>query len=245
MQAISISFFRFDGLWNRLWVIGQMGAARLPLRLSKQISFFKLFGSGTGEGFTPVPNFGVWAIMAAWPDLVTAERSVSEMPVYRRWRKHSSEQATIFLSAVSCRGSWDGKQPFETGKPGSSLEQMAVLTRATIKKRHVLAFWREQPDISEHVRAQKNLLFKIGVGEVPWFQQVTFSVWNDAEAMKTFAYRSASHGEAAKRVREKGWFKEELYARFQILGAEGRWHGRDFQEMVLPAAKVPLPAAAE
>ncbi len=98
---------------------------------------------------------------------------------------------------------------------------MAILTRATIKKRHALAFWRETPDISSHVREQTHMKFKIGLGEVPLFQQVTFSVWDDAEAMKAFAYKSAFHGEAVKRVRANGWFKEELYARFAILAAEG------------------------
>ncbi len=29
MQAVSVSFFRFDGLWNRLWVLGQMAQRAL------------------------------------------------------------------------------------------------------------------------------------------------------------------------------------------------------------------------
>ncbi len=115
---------------------------------------------------------------------------------------------------------------------------MAILTRATIKKRHALAFWRETPDISSHVREQTHMKFKIGLGEVPLFQQVTFSVWDDAEAMKAFAYKSAFHGEAVKRVRANGWFKEELYARFAILAAEGCWEGRDFAR--LAPAKTPV-----
>jgi spheroidene monooxygenase len=236
MQAISLSFFRFDGLWNRFWVLGQMGAARFPLKAMKEISFFKLFGSGTGEGFTPVPNFGVYAIMATWPDLDTARRRIADAPVFARYRKHASEHATVYLSAIASRGHWDGAPPFTIETAEAPLERMAVLTRATIKKRHVLAFWREQPDISTHVRAQTHLLFKIGLGEVPWFQQVTFSIWDDIEAMKAFAYKSPIHGEAIRRVRENGWFKEELYARFQLLGAEGRWEGRDLADRLMPAA---------
>ena len=44
----------------RLWALGQMGAARLSLRARcRDIGFWKLCGSGTGEGFTPVPNTAV------------------------------------------------------------------------------------------------------------------------------------------------------------------------------------------
>lgn len=250
MQAVSVSFFRFDGLWNRLWVLGQMGAARFALRRIPGLTFFKLFGSGTGEGFTPIPNWGVYAILAVWPDLETAQKAVASAPVYGRWRRHASEAATLYVSALSSRGRWDGSEPFAIEKMATMPSTMAILTRATIKKRHALAFWRETPDISGHVREQPHLKFKIGLGEVPLFQQVTFSVWDDAEAMKAFAYRSAFHGEAVKRVRANGWFKEELYARFAILAAEGRWEGRDFARLTPPevapmAGRPPALIAAE
>jgi spheroidene monooxygenase len=239
VQAVSLSFFRFDGIWNRSWVLGQMGAARLPLKAMPEIGFFKLFGSGTGEGFTPVPNFGVYAIMATWPDLQTAQRQIAMAPVFRRYRSHASEHATLYLSAIASRGAWDGQAPFRVEQQDGPLARIAVLTRATIRKRHVMSFWREQPDISGHVRDQTHLRFKIGLGEVPLFQQVTFSVWDDAQAIKAFAYQSSSHGEAIRRVRENGWFREELYARFQLLGAEGRWEGQDFEERLMPGAAGP------
>jgi spheroidene monooxygenase len=234
MQAVSISFFRFDGFWNRLWVLGQMGAARLPMKAIPDLSFFKLFGSGTKEGFTPVPNFGVWAILAVWPDQETAKKRIDEAAIYARWRRHSTEHATVYLSATASRGQWDGKTPFAIEKAGEAPAPIAVLTRATIKKRHVISFWRQQPDISALVRQQTHMLFKIGLGEVPWFQQVTFSIWDDADAMKTFAYKSASHGQAIREVRQNGWFNEELYARFQVIGAEGRWTDKDVALMLLP-----------
>jgi spheroidene monooxygenase len=241
MQAVSLSFFRFDGFWNRLWVIGQMGAARWPLRSRPEIGFFKLFGSGTGEGFTPIPNFGVWAILATWPDCETAKRVIGEAPVYRRWRKHATEHATVYLSAFASRGAWDGAPPFRTDGGPPAGEPIAVLTRATIRKRHVLRFWSQQPDVSKLVREQRQLRFKIGLGEVPWFQQVTFSIWDDAEAMKAFAYQSASHGGAVKAVRQNHWFKEELYARFRVLDAEGRWQGVDISGTLRTSSALDAP----
>ena len=68
------------------------------------------------------------------------------------------------------------------------------------------------------------MLFKIGIGEVPWLHQVTFSIWPDATRMDAFA-RTGPHAEAIRAVRRDGWFREELYARFALLGEEGTWGG--------------------
>lgn len=236
MQAVSISFFRFEGVAARLWAFGQMQFARAPLKRLADIGFFKLFGTGTGEGFTPVPNFGVYAILATWPSLAVARRTVAAADVFERYRRHAAESFTIYLSAVSSRGQWDGGSPFAINSEAAAPDTIAVLTRATVKKRFLYSFWSQTPDISGTVREQTHLRFKMGMGEVPWLQQVTFSVWDDAEAMKAFAYSSQSHGEAVRRVRQNGWFHEELYARFRVLAAEGTWGGRAPLAACLPQA---------
>ena len=227
-QAVSVSFFRFEGIAARCWAFGQMQFARGPLRRLPDIGFVKMFGTGTGEGFTPLPNFGVYALMATWPSLEIAQARIRGAAVYHRYQRHAVEHATVFLTATKSRGLWDGQPPFTLGPEQSDNECMAVLTRATLKKRHIFKFWRHTPAVSQTIRDQSNLLFKIGMGEVPWFQQVTFSIWNDAERMRAFAYKSASHAAAIKDVRAHGWFKEELYAHFRILAAEGQWDGKPF-----------------
>jgi spheroidene monooxygenase len=83
------------------------------------------------------------------------------------------------------------------------------------------------PDISSVIGRDPNVAFKIGIGEVPLLHQVTFSVWPDAAAMAAFARGNGPHGCAIRAVREGNWFSEELYARFSVLGAEGKWGGGD------------------
>jgi spheroidene monooxygenase len=57
-------------------------------------------------------------------------------------------------------------------------------------------------------------------------QQVTFSIWPDTASMAEFARRPGGpHAEAIRAVREGAWFREELYARFRILGDAGSWQG--------------------
>ena len=43
--------------------------------------------------------------------------------------------------------------------------------------------------------------------------------------MAAFARRDGPHARAIRAVREGGWFSEELYARFQVVGDVGAWGG--------------------
>ena len=226
MPTTSLSLFRFNSLASRLWVIGQMGSARWALRGEKKALFWKLCGSGTGEGFTPRPNWGVWAILAVWPDEATARARTQDSPVWTRWRKQSAESCSIYLAPLSARGSWSGVNPFMPDPDLNAPEgPLAVLTRATVKPGRALRFWSRVPDISAVIGQDPNVLFKIGIGEVPFLHQITFSIWPDAAAMANFARGDGPHGRAIRVVRQEGWFTDELYARFRVLGTEGSWNG--------------------
>ena len=82
------------------------------------------------------------------------------------------------------------------------------------------------PDISATIGRDANVLFKIGIGEVPLMHQVTFSIWPDAASMAAFARADGPHARAIRAVRAENWFREELYARFHILGDAGTWNGQ-------------------
>ena len=71
-----------------------------------------------------------------------------------------------------------------------------------------------------------NVMFKIGIGEVPLFQQITFSIWPDSDTMANFARKDGPHAKAIRAVRDGKWFKEELYARFRVSGETGSWEGQ-------------------
>ncbi len=224
----SLSLFRFDGLLPRLSVLALMGLARHQMRRERRVLFWKLCGSGTGEGFTPNPNWGVWAIMAVWADEEVARVGTIDSPVWMRWRGASAEDWTVFLRPVSARGSWAGVNPFlPDGPRGDSPLGLASLTRATLRPSRALRFWNRVPDISASIGADPNVVFKIGIGEMPLLHQATFSIWPDAEAMAAFARGNGPHGAAIRAVREGDWFAEELYARFAVLGAVGKWGGGD------------------
>ncbi len=222
-QVVSFSFYRFGSIRTRLWAFVMMGLARPQMARIPDIGFWKLCGSGTGEGFTPFPNTSVYAILATWPDAETARDSIHDASIFGRYRAQATEHWTVYMTADTARGAWSGKTPFI---PSAHHQQgpLAALTRATIKPSILARFWKRVPDISKVIGQDPNVVFKIGVGEIPWLHQVTFSIWPDAERMANFA-RTGPHAEAIHAVRKEGWFNEELYARFTLLSDDGTWGG--------------------
>ena len=232
IQTVSLSLFRYGTLADRLWAFAQMGLARSALDRAQGIGFWKLCGTGTGEGFTPVPNWQVYAVLATWTDPRAARLGLAGAP-FASFRHRAAETWTLYLAPVSSRGMWSGVAPFAASDPAPSAPAgpvpgpVAALTRATLKPRIAARFWRRVPAISRRIAADPNVLFKIGIGEVPLLHQVTFSIWPDAASMDAFARADGAHAEAIRAVREGRWFAEELYARFRIEGSEGSWGGRD------------------
>ncbi|NCX20236.1 MAG: spheroidene monooxygenase [Rhodobacteraceae bacterium] len=199
-----------------------MGLARPLLNLMPNLIFWKLLGSGTGEGFTPKPNWGVYAILCVWQDPTNIEKTLKESRVFRRYHEMATESVTIHLEPYATRGEWSGQTPFRA-KSKRDTGPVAVLTRATLRWNAMLQFWKQSPAISTKIGMNEDVLFKIGLGEVPLRQQLTFSIWPDIKQMSEFAHQSDPHRSAIQKVRQGDWFKEELYARFNITAIDGHW----------------------
>ena len=224
MQSVTLSLFRFGSARARAWALFQMGPARFALRAIRDIGTVKLCGSGVGEGFTPIPDTSVYAILATWPDHDAARRAMLGTHVFRRYADMDKERLTIFLTPTSARGRWDGVEPFMPQDLATD-GPVAALTRATIRLRSARRFWRHEPAISRAICSDPNVMFKIGIGELPLMRQATFSIWPDTKSMAEFARADGPHARAIRAVRDGGLFKEELYARFHVDAVEGRWAG--------------------
>lgn len=117
MQTVSLSFYRFATPLSRLWALTMMGAARLSLPRIDGIQFWKLCGSGTGEGFTPIPNTSVYAILTVWPDLERARTALGSEGIFQRYRAKASEHWTLFLNPYSARVRGRGAIPSSKNRP--------------------------------------------------------------------------------------------------------------------------------
>ena len=105
----------------------------------------------------------------------------------------------VLLTPTSARGLWSGVAPFHP-QDSAQAGPVVALTRATMRLRTFLRFWRRVPDISAVIGQDPNVIFKIGIGEVPLLHQVTFSIWPDAASMANFARGDGPHGRAIRAV---------------------------------------------
>jgi spheroidene monooxygenase len=224
-SVVTLSLHRHEGALQKSWAFARMGFARPMMRAIPGLTFWKLMGTGAGAGFSTKPNLGVYTVLCVWRDAEAAEAGLKMQP-FAGNRQHAAEWANITMQATQSRGAWAGTAPF--GGDGFAAPQGAAvvaLTRATIRLRHVAEFWRSVPAISDAIEAEASRHFMMGMGEVPWLHQVTFSIWSDAEAMRRFSLTSPTHGTAVRKAYEGGWFKDQLFARFNLLAVEGHWPG--------------------
>lgn len=215
-QIIIISFFKFNGFFNKLWAFRETGKAQLLIKKSEKNGFFKIMGSGGKTGFSIMPNWGLYAVMREFETISDAKTFFEKGQVFNRFKQKSVENQTFILKPTSSHGLWDGQNPF-WGNNEKNHGKIAVITRGRIKLWKLWQFWRFVPPASENIENQEGLLFSIGIGELPLVQQATFSVWESTEKMIEYAYNSKQHTEVIRKTRELGWYREELFARFTIL----------------------------
>ena len=109
----------------------------------------------------------------------------------------------------------------------------AVLTRATIRANKLTAFWSNVAGAASAMSGAEGFVTSIGVGEVPWIKQATFSVWKSKALMKQFAYKTNDHADVIKKTRKENWYKEEMFTRFKVLATYGTLNGSNPLEGLL------------
>lgn len=77
---------------------------------------------------------------------------------------------------------------------------------------------------------QKDLLLSIGIGETPLIYQATFSIWCDLDAVQQYACKTPAHADLVRKTRERDWYSEEMFTRFEVLGSTGSWEGKTYFE---------------
>lgn len=204
-----------------------MALHRLPLSLQRGCTFWKLMGSGKNGTFDLQPDWQQWALLAVWNQQDDFERFYQSSFVSRWWRKFTKEQYTMLCKPLQSHGKWDGKEPFGDATKQEHAGPVAVLTRATIRFKRLKDFWANVDGVAKIMTDAKGYMMSVGIGEAPVYRQATFSIWENIDDVKAFAYRSREHGEVIKKTRYENWYSEELFARFSIIATRGTLHGTD------------------
>jgi len=235
-QVALLSLFQFKGL---KWFWGMRQMAILPPKLKKtdSLEFYKVLGTGAGLGYSSRPNLSQWGLLTVWPSVSHARWFFEQSDIMAQYREQSSEEFSVLMRPIRSRGSWSGSPAFSPQPVIEGEYPIAVLTRARIKPRFIIPFWKRVGGVSRSQQDYSGQLFSQGVGERPWIHQATFSIWESVEAMEQFAYgKNSKHLEAVKITRQHKGFIEELYARFQVIGYKGSAKGQN------PLSKIKSPS---
>jgi heme-degrading monooxygenase HmoA len=218
---------------DRFRAFANMGRWQMQPFSAPGLHFQKMLG--TGQNFGLVPDFSRYVFLGVW-DAEADARAFFQTTRWQTYLPNAQGQygkgtlGTLYLQPIRSHGLWDGIDPFANQPdarcpsplaPHASFP-VAVLTRATIRTRKLVDFWRNVPAARARIAGQgEGLLLAFGAGEVPVVQQCTISIWRDAALVEQFAYRQSGHREVVKKTRQRNWYKEELFARFWVLRAEG------------------------
>ncbi|MEJ3743706.1 monooxygenase [Actinomycetes bacterium KLBMP 9797] len=173
------------------------------LRATPGVRFAKLLG--TAAGFRPTDTD-----LTRYAAVVVSDRPVA-------YREGASTRLDLRL--IHSRGRWAGTEPFGAPSATPSDGPILALTRARLRARKAVTFWRAVPPVAH--AADGRTLAAFGIGEAPIGWQGTVSVWRNATDLAAFAYRHPEHRAAIIRTSTEGWYAEELFARFAVLDVVG------------------------
>jgi len=198
-----------------------MGIAPFLLDNVKGLLFFKFLGTGGGKGFSLCPDFSTYAFMGVWEHKNDYENFISQNPVFSQYQKRATTQRDLILTSVKSHGKWSGINPFQksetTISEEASTKKAVVITRATLNWSRLISFWRSVPAASKAIENARGIQYYKGIGEWPFIQQATISIWDDFDAVNSFAYKGKEHANIVKKTRQKKWYKEDLFSRFYLV----------------------------
>lgn len=209
---------------NKFWAFKQMGLVHKNLKNVSGLKFFKLLGTGGGAGFSLRPDFSTYAFLGVWDEQHYAESFFALHPFFLQYTTKAVSYRTFYLRPIHVYGQWSNQQPFsvyETDNKEAPVP-IAIITRATLRWQRLLSFWKAVPFASKAIEKAQGIIFYKGIGEWPFVQQATFSIWDDFEAVKNFAYKGNAHAKIIKQTRKNKWYKEDLFSRFEILKDTGK-----------------------
>ncbi|WP_225975466.1 spheroidene monooxygenase [Panacibacter ginsenosidivorans] len=208
-----------------------MALFRLPLFFNEQINFWKLLGCGKNGTFDIYPDWRQWAILVVKRESSNVNKDNKLLYgsfINAWWNFFRCEVYTIILEPIEGHGTWDGKEAFGKLPRQTDHEGMvAVLTRATIRLNRLRHFWKHVDAVATQMNNADGFITSVGIGEVPWIKQATFSIWESKEHMKMFAYKMKDHAEVVRKTRQENWYSEDMFVRFKPILSFGNLHGID------------------
>ena len=217
----TIIFFKFNN--NLWWAFKQMGLHKNYFENIDGLIFYKMLGTGSSPGFSMYPDFSTYALLLIWDNKLNADKYFESNIYYKLLLSKAYTYRRILLSSFKSVGLWDGVNPFERSI-NHSIEnetKIGVITRATIHFAKLTHFWKSVKSASDAISSANGVSFFKGIGELPFIQQATFSIWDSENDINNFAYKNINHKNIIDKTKSQKWYKEDLFVRFHLLSDSG------------------------
>ena len=214
-QTTLVSFFTYHKVRAKWKAFTRMGLPPLMFSKVDGLQFWRAMGVGGENGFSLKPDFSTYALVTVFEKEEDAV-NFYEGDIMKKYTKNSIEHRSYFMHCISTHGNWGGSNPMKVVENPDMAAKIAIITRATIKPKLALRFWKNVPRVSYTLKDHEGLSYAKGFGEWPLILQATFSVWESLDHMKAYAYNNPSHTEMIKKTRALNWYKEEMFSRFVI-----------------------------
>ncbi len=214
------------------WGLSRLVLGTRGLRHTPGLRFVRVLGSGQDSGFGLKPGWDRQGLIAFFDNADQARDFAVHSQSVEARRARAAECLVAQLQVVSSRGRWGGVSLAPPGSPAATAAPVhdgpiASLTRAAIRPRHALHFWRHSPATETSLRQAPGCRLAAGLGEAPLLRQATFSLWDNTAALQAYAQQGAHHT-ASQRAWQRNWFSEWMFVRFKPLVLQGQWQGQHF-----------------
>ena len=215
--CVFIDIFQFNT--NRFWAFKQMILGPKAIVNVKGLGFYRYLRTRGGMGFSLRPDFGTYVVLTQWDDPEDYKKFIATHSYWETYRRHATQQRTLHLVPVQSHGKWDQSNPFASSiikdlEVGDA--SVAIVTRATVNWNRLFSFWRAVPNAAKSIESASDVLYYKGIGEWPWVQQATVSIWKNFDAVNAYAYKNQDHADIVQKTRLKKWYKEDLFSRFVV-----------------------------
>ena len=183
---------------------------------SSGLKFIKLFGTGSNEGFSLIPDFSSYVIISSWKNDHYRKKFIDENNTINEIISRSSKRVEIKIDPYNFTGSWNGINPFKNISSYSG-GKIIVLTRARVKLNKLMNFLVNTYLAAKSIKSQDGAEFYKGIGELPIIEQATISIWMSEQSMRDYAYSDKNHLKIINKARKDKWYSEELFVRSNIL----------------------------
>lgn len=201
--------------------VAALGWMRLVLRRRAGLSWWRLVGTGaSAAGFGARPDWLRIGLVAVWDG---SPRPIPMLDGYLARRAETVDR--YVLRPVRWHGTWGGLDPLagaDRSRAQPATGAAAVITHGRIPLRLLVRFWRRVPAVAAAVMASPGFRGGFGFGSVPLVALATFSLWDDHQSHRAFAFEPGPHADVIAATRREGWFREEFFAVLEVVDGSAR-----------------------